>query len=359
MIRVEEIKVFFTNKLEDLKNFHNELYESLMALSKVKRSGEYYENFSAFRRTQLKLIKHEELFRELLKRFDSLDQDIIESLYINLDILHEPLKDKFMKCIVLSNQVINFEDNVPCIDSDKLDECVGILRELGANLDKIINYEPLLNVKALKFYSIYDTIITNEGSREYKKWYYYMNISKRADLDSAESIELKNLIAEIVNAQFITGHFTAPERPFPYIAFIGPSFTGKTQQAFNLARERPVFYVTFSPRSYGLQDIYKPFVHVSHAFISHLQEDSEMLKDLSINLDATSLFYNQQVKLNTIGLIWRFIQLSQKFEFDESENWMEFYVKGRGISFEPLSLSMFWAKMSKNIGVYIYSYLIL
>lgn len=71
-----------------------------------------------------------------------------------------------------------------------------------------------------------------------------------------------------------------PEIPpiLSYTSIVGPSFMGKTQFAFSLARLCPVFYVNFLLAT-DTQSIYKAFFSISDAFRKCLRDDIRKLED--------------------------------------------------------------------------------
>ena len=217
-------------------------------------------------------------------------------------------------------------------------------------MNDIIVLEPLNASLTLEVYSdtIYHINLDDNEALALRK---YITTAERCDLNSPEYIELKNAIDLVVRDIFsVSGNeqqYQPPRSAKPYLTIVGPSFMGKTQTAFNLARERPLFYVNFSNTN-ARQYIYRPFVNISSYFIACLAHDYAIFAGMSVNVDAEVLLLNLDVKLKTIGLIWHFISISLDFDFNGSVSWFEFYLQEHKITFEPLSLSMFWEKMSKK-----------
>ena len=91
-----------------------------------------------------------------------------------------------------------------------------------------------------------------------------------------------------------------------FASIAGPSLMGKTQFAFSLAREFPVFYVNFAPIVH-IQPIYFAFNSVSYSFeLSLLRDISELNSaKLPFDSDTISRYINElNMKLVTIGLLW-------------------------------------------------------
>ncbi len=144
--------------------------------------------------------------------------------------------------------------------------------------------------------------------------------------------------------------FKAPAMATPYSSIIGPSFMGKTQLSFILARKTPVFYFNFCEMSHSIQDIYKHFNEYKSELLKILQIDLILVNNLEKKSESGSehLISNLDVKLLTVGFIWHLIQHSLKFDFNSSEeHWYYFYLKIGPFSYPPMSLNEFHANMSK------------
>lgn len=145
------------------------------------------------------------------------------------------------------------------------------------------------------------------------------------------------------------GKFQEPEWPHNFIALVGPYYKGKTQNAFNLALEYPVFYINFSSGKKDSQSVYRAFSQISERFKQDLKSDIKTLSTKAFKSDPNSLMDFKRIEYNTVGLIWGLFEVSQKFNFnDPNQNWMKFYLAEREIQYDAMSVETFWNNLSKR-----------
>jgi hypothetical protein len=168
--------------------------------------------------------------------------------------------------------------------------------------------------------------------------------------------ELESIVANIldpVKRIFRNGTFKKPLNVHHYSAIIGPSFMGKTQFSFTLARTHPVFYFNFFLDRESPQDIYYCFSSYSDEILKVITMDTEILSKtvkLSRLLESGKIFYKKDLKLFTIGFIWSLIEHSMKFDFSKNDgNWFNHFLENREVSYTALSLNEFYDKMSKIV----------
>ena len=357
---MNDIPVTFDDKgqiSEYLSRFEN-LIQNVIKLNKMILNNENLNKNSRFLRdTKTKIISIMDLFSKLVSRLNLSDSKSFETLISELEFFYPELTSTLNSLTIMFSQVSELQGDTYVVVDNNFNLVIESLKSFAMLLDEISNTQPVLDFLALVFYSIpaFSPVI---DTPEYIAWKMYLTTAKFADLDSSEFIELKDKIDFLAQCLFDQNKFHPPREAYPYIAIIGPSFMGKTQTAFNLARLRPVFYANFFSKLEGIQDIYKAFVNISHVFKTCLADDLATLMSMNKGIETYSLLDAQSVKLKTIGLIWRLIEISKEYDWKGSETWFEFYVKKRAISFEPLSLSTFWDRIGKNYKNYKSNYLL-
>lgn len=166
----------------------------------------------------------------------------------------------------------------------------------------------------------------------------YIAIAKYTDANESVFENIVSGISKIIKEFY--DYKIDPNCPklLSFASIVGPSFMGKTQFAFSLARLSPVFYVNFAPLE-NLQEIYRAFEVISIAFDKFLRLDVDKLKGEKIAIDSGVL--KQQglkIKLATVGLLWNLVKYSMEFEFDGSAEWFEYYLAARRIEFQEMSV---------------------
>jgi hypothetical protein len=169
--------------------------------------------------------------------------------------------------------------------------------------------------------------------------------------------ELESIVANILDpVKFIfrNGTFLKPDYVHHYSAIIGPSFMGKTQFSFILARTHPVFYFNFFLDRESPQDIYCCFSSYSDEILKVITIDTEILSktvNFSRLSESENLFHKKNLKLFTIGFIWSLIEHSMKFDFSKNDgNWFNHFLENREVSYTALSLNEFYDKMGKIVS---------
>jgi hypothetical protein len=168
--------------------------------------------------------------------------------------------------------------------------------------------------------------------------------------------ELETIVTNIldpVKTIFTDGTFEKPLNVHHYSAIIGPSFMGKTQFSFILARIHPVFYFNFFLDRENSQDIYSCFSSYSKEILKVITMDTEILSKIvkmSRLSESENLFLQEDLKLFTIGFIWSLIEHSMKFDFSKNDGkWFNHYLENREVSYTALSLNEFYDKMGKIV----------
>lgn len=182
---------------------------------------------------------------------------------------------------------------------------------------------------------------------------HFLDIAKYTDLNDPLFKELVKGIYDLTRKSYEPE--IDPENPkvSPFATIVGPVIMGKTQFAFSLARVCPVFYVTMR-YSFGMQYIYTVFHSISNAFLKCLMDDVKVLEKQIKSLDSDKILSNaSDIKLKTIGLLWKLVKYSIKFNgFDQSEasgsDWFSYYNKQRNIKCEKMTVSTYLQNLSKN-----------
>lgn len=238
-----------------------------------------------------------------------------------------------------------------------------ILRKLNSILKRVLNCDELsdiLDIKYRKFEMhlfLTDSIISENLNhfQFYAKWF---------DLNDENFIDAFETIMKPVKNVFINGKFSRPNRIEEYSSIIGPSFMGKSQLSFVIARIAPVFYFTFSENQRP-QPYYENFYRLKLELNSILKIDYNELNDTRVKIvdnlnpvavtvanhyESEFIFLHPDVKLFTIGFIWSLIEDSLEFDFaDASVNWFDHYVKSRSKFYTAKSLSDFYSLMGNFI----------
>lgn len=359
MVTTAQVEAYLLDWLKVLGNFDVKFNMLLQIISVMDMRQEYEFACAILGKVHSIIADHESFILKFLERVGALDQSDVEKSFLDLQNLYLVLNMALRTLERSSGIVLKCENGVQSFDDKQFEPFITAVNKFIGCVNDIIKLESLSKAVNMDYLSFsIQGLMFGEDSPEFKAWNEYITTAKCANLDSPELVELNENIDLLAKSLFIGKNFIEPLDASSYVAIVGPSFMGKTQTAFNLARARPVFYVNFSDGDGRMQDIYKSFVGISRIFSTILLKDLSTLKGHNISLGTASLLKGSDVKLYTIGLIWHLISFSQEYNWSGSETWFEFYVKKRNISFQPLSLSMFWAKMGKKI-YYFYVFLLI
>ena len=184
----------------------------------------------------------------------------------------------------------------------------------------------------------------------------YVQLAMCFDLKDRELEKIVDHIMDPVMTIFRNGTFVKPKKVHPYSAIVGPSFMGKTQFSFILARIRPVFYFNFFLERDDPQNIYTCFDCYSAELMQILALDAESISKsvyLTELSESENIFHQNNLKLFTVGFIWSLIEHSMAFDFSKDDGgWFYHYLKERSATYEALSLNEFYDKMSKIFNIY-------
>lgn len=269
-------------------------------------------------------------------------------LYTNLDIA---CGGNFGLIIEFVEQSIEALIEKESFSMEIFSEIIENIKILNNNLYNVNNDEEFLRIAKEEVFTTTIPQIVRVNNPAYEALKKYINLARNSDLDTDEFVQLELKIKETIDSLYRDGtNFNPPNEVQPYLAIIGPSFMGKTQTAFNLSRKFPVLYVNFTSTSYGSQSVYLAFKNLSNIFYTNISADMGKLRSENVtDFDTKSLLQRRYLKLKTIGLIWSFVLLSRKFNFDDpNQNWFEYYLSEHEIVYEALSVEMFWIKMSKT-----------
>lgn len=274
---------------------------------------------------------------------------------------------------ILSSLKENYEEN-----ETKITELVENLKNLNNGLEELLNFpewKKNFKIKVQSFESSLPDPSTSQGQ------YYsdYLNIARNFDRNDATYKSIVKSLDDLCSDVFLKkddgGYkFKKPRRKHSYAATVGPSFMGKTQLAFNLAAERPVFYTNFAYES-GYQEVYEAFQPISEHIRKNLESDYKSLDKLKSKkkenqkmdqankkkrprketntyescVETEFLFENRNLKLKIVGFIWKLVEYSVTFNFNDSnDDWFNYYLKDRTVLYESLSIDEFHANMSKT-----------
>jgi hypothetical protein len=181
----------------------------------------------------------------------------------------------------------------------------------------------------------------------------YIDIANNFDLDDPDFSSIIESILTSVEGIFVLNEannvydFRVPDSQRSYSAIIGPSFMGKTQFSFIIARTRPVFYFNFA-NSDNLQSVYQKFQPLQSYLLKYINTDLELFNN---RFESHLIFAAADLKLQTIGFIWDLILYSSKFTGDFLKGeWFDYYLTSRNGLFEPLSLKEFYLLMGNQFN---------
>ena len=138
-----------------------------------------------------------------------------------------------------------------------------------------------------------------------------------------------------------------------FLAFVGPSLIGKSQSAFSLAYDQPLFYFNFKSNS---QSIYSSFSNAFLAVVERLHEDLKdirSVKFLSLNGDTligAELLFDKLADLpfKTLGLLFGMVEAGLNFDFSNpNDYWLDHYINLNLLFTDKLSINAFRTKFSK------------
>lgn len=184
---------------------------------------------------------------------------------------------------------------------------------------------------------------------ENTKFNEYLQVARFVDTDSQVFKEIFEGIMNLVSEYYSQNFDNQIAKIQPFASIVGPSFMGKTQFAFVLARVYPVFYVNFASKNFP-QEVYEAFDGISQNIKTVILEDFVILNAAGIGLESDQLASSLILKLRTIGFIWELILYSLEFDaFGENESdsdWMKFYLEPRTISYKSMNILEYLGKLS-------------
>jgi hypothetical protein len=233
-----------------------------------------------------------------------------------------------------------------------LEKCNNLLAVLGLNQN---NSDPSLSARSFKCETDWsnDDSDTETMSPFKESLDQYTQLAMCFELDDPELESIVANILDPVKTIFRNGTFKKPLNVHHYSAIIGPSFMGKTQFSFILARIHPVFYFNFFREPEDPQKIYSCFNSYSMELFNILSLDKASLSKFfspSELSESGNLFYKKDLKLFTIGFIWSLIEHSMKFDFSKKDGkWFNHFLENREVSYTALSFNEFYDKMGKIV----------
>lgn len=134
-----------------------------------------------------------------------------------------------------------------------------------------------------------------------------------------------------------------------FLAFVGPSLTGKSQSAFTLAYGQPVLYFNFKPAS---QPIYKPFLNLFSDMDKRLSQDLDKFRTEleGYKFPGAEFLFTKlsNVPFKSLGLLWALTEAGLNYEFeDPNKYWFDDYLNLNLLMEDELSINDFKSKFSK------------
>lgn len=252
-----------------------------------------------------------------------------------LDIFYEAAWFKVLDLLPYFDEIRNListmiaQSSEGTIDLESKNDLEGLFRNLLQCLKSLLDIKDIR--EGIIIAKISEVNVQSEGYRALGK---YIETAKSFNLEDGGIIKGILAVIDGISGSGRSGHqqCLAPE---PYAAIIGPSFMGKTQFAFTLARIRPVFYVNFAFDQQLLQDIYVPFVSITQVFLECLQADLATFDGIK-NSDNLAGMRNSQFK--ALGLLLELTQYSKTFD-PSTADWFPFYLKGKRLVVNSISLN--------------------
>ena len=180
----------------------------------------------------------------------------------------------------------------------------------------------------------------------------YRSISKKiGDAENMPILEKIKSRIELLGKKRSAYVFALEEFVYPFIAIIGPSFMGKTQLAFNIARTNPVLYMNFK-KGGSRQHVYRRFLPISNELGSCLSDDLKKIQgrdDYGVAMSIILSDKNIGIKFKSVGFIFALLERASTFDFNvEDADWMDFYVKSGPLVYSALTLNEYYERIGKN-----------
>ena len=331
----EKINEFSMNNGKKLTVFELELFADISTLDKAAK----------------KFLSQHAIILDLK---DSLSSTVLKNYYQSISVI----LTRNWYLVVSLNGCCNQVFNSSSIESDTIEylkwittKAITTVNELIEETSKTINsYDPMNPTVFI------ENIFGMDEKSDYASIFQqYLDIATDTDfidpLFKCLNENILKLTDNVYNANI------DPEIPpiLSYASIVGPSFMGKTQFAFSLARLCPLFYVNFLLAK-DTQSVYKAFFSVSDAFRKCLRDDIGELEDKIKSLDSDDIRAEASaIKLRTIGFLWELVKDSIEFKgFAEGNgtgsdsDWFKYYIRKRTIKYEVMTFKDYHLKLSKK-----------
>jgi hypothetical protein len=351
----------FQKSFNELESENTSYRQYLLKLKDVEEQLKQERREAAFKLKQaeeklkqaeekLKQERHEAAER---KFFSKAGPNLFEP-FILKQISNElgPLLFEFVNDNLTPAQKDNVIGVIRRVLGNDLEKCNNLLGVLGLNQN---NSDPSLFARSFKCETDWSNDSDTETMSPFKESLdQYTQLAMCFELKDPELEVIVDNILDPVKTIFRNGTFKKPRNVHHYSAIIGPSFMGKTQFSFILARIHPVFYFNFFVERENPQNIYSCFNSYSDELLNILSLDTGILSktDSSSELsESENLFHKKDLKLFTIGFIWSLIEHSMEFDFSRNDGkWFNHFLETREVSYIALSFNDFYDKMGK-IGI--------
>ena len=226
------------------------------------------------------------------------------------------------------------------------------IRTLGYKLIENVKY--LISATfAAKNPNVIEVKLTGllKNTQEALHFQQYLDIAKYTELDDPLFKDLTEGICNLTDRVYNPEIRPMAPQAISYASIVGPSYMGKTQFAFSLARFCPVFYANFASSEH-IQDVYQAFSEISTIFIKCLSKDVKTLGKIGLN-SGDILQKAFSLKLETIGFLWYLIEYSTEFRgFDQGaapsdSEWFKYYLEKREVKYETMTYRSYLQKLSK------------
>ena len=333
---IEAIKELNENTREMFKNDPNFSLDSKYNV--LYKTDIVFFSAKSFFSEQENIIATRDSFNQ--NSIDTYLRTVLEGL-VTLSTIMERLKTVYAQIIATESVTKEFRK---CLKNN-LSNMKVALKILSDKYEKLnVPVRSNVPVQPTNFEKIVAVTNINVKSRfdEYQK------VAKYTPVASPEYKEIFDGIKEIVENYYKADINSGLAKIRSYASIVGPSFMGKTQLAFALARAFKVFYVNFSRQDehHEIQKVYQAFENMSGMFMKRLNNDCAMLNNMGKKLDSSLLAHDSlDVELNTVGFLWYLLDYSMKYDPSKSD-WFEYYLKPRNFQCKPMSINQYLTKLS-------------
>lgn len=346
MIAAED-REFFEDFLAKLSLINQLLTMMINDQSQRSDMTEFDFEFDLFKRSCIMIKSFDVILNKFIKSPSNYSNASIGIVFACAAL--SPIIEELIK-IIQETTRLAFQDKIEQRKVIQMVKRLVVMNDLISEMQKL----DVMKQLAKKYDFTVKIKAINPKSVEYKELDRYCKIGKSPGFSREGHSDLAGKVKIIIDEVFKEGIFKVPVNSHNFIGLVGPSYFGKTQSAFALSRQNPVFYLNFKSGNKGAQTIYHAFNQISNLFRQDLTADLKTLSTKAFKPDINSLFSFRKIDYKTVGLLWSLVELSQQFDFsDPRKSWFKFYLSEREIQYDAISVTKFWFNMSKQNSLFV------